>query len=90
MSLNIRAIALTAAVLWGGCFFLTSLANLVWPSYGGLWLDLGASIYPGYNGPSGFGSVLVLTLYGFLDGAIAGAIFAWLYNAFAGGQAART
>ena len=84
MSLNIKALALTAAVLWGGCFFLVGLANLVWPSYGGLWLDLGASIYPGYRGASGFGSVLVITLYGLADGAIAGAIFAWLYNAVAG------
>ena len=86
MSLNLKALSLTAAVLWGGCFFLVSLANLVWPSYGGLWLDLGASIYPGYNGPSGFRSVFVVTLYGLVDGAIGGAIFAWLYNAFVGSR----
>ena len=84
MSLNLKALALTAGVLWGGMFFCVGLANLIWPSYGGGWLDLGASIYPGYNGPSGLGSVIVLTLYGLVDGAVAGAVFAWLYNVFTG------
>lgn len=86
MSLNLKALALTAAVLWGGCFFLVSLINLIWPPYGVAWLDLGASIYPGYHGPSGFGSVIVVTLYALVDGGIAGALFAWVYNAFAGTQ----
>ena len=44
---------------------------------------LGASIYPGYHGPAGFGSVIVVTLYALLDGLVCGALFAWLYNAFA-------
>ena len=86
MSFNLKALALTAAVFWGGFFFLIGLANLIWPPYGGLWLDLGASIYPGYHGPSGFGSVSVVTLYGLVDGAIAGAMFAWLYNVFTGSR----
>lgn len=90
MLLNLKALALTAAVLWGGCFFLVSLSNLLWPSYGEVWLDLGASIYPGYNGPSGLGSVIVITLYALGDGAIAGAAFAWLYNAFTGRRARNT
>ena len=90
MLLNLKALALTVAVLWGGCFFFMGLANLIWPSYGGGWLDLGASIYPGYNGPSGFGSVVVVTLYGLVDGAVGGAIFAWLYNAFTGSRAPGT
>lgn len=87
MSLNLKALTLTAAVFWGGCFFFVSMANLIWPSYGGGWLDLGESLYPGYNGPSGFGSVMAVTLYAFVDGAIAGAVFAWLYNTFIGSRA---
>ena len=87
MSLNLKAFALTAAVLWGGMFFVVGLANLIWPSYGVVWLDLGTSIYPGYSGPSGLGSVILVTLYALLDGAVAGTIFAWLYNAFSGSRA---
>lgn len=86
MKLNIKALAMTAAITWGGCFLLVALANLVWPSYGGAWLRLGESIYPGYAGPTGFGSVIVVTLYAFLDGAVAGAVFGWLYNVFAASQ----
>jgi hypothetical protein len=86
MKLNLKAMALTAGVLWGACFFVTGIANLIWPSYGDAFLTLGASIYPGYHGPGGFGSVIVVTLYAVLDGVVCGALFAWLYNAFVGGR----
>lgn len=42
-----------------------------------------ASVYPGYTGESTFGQVIVGTLYGLVDGAIAGGLLAWLYNRFA-------
>lgn len=84
MKLDVKALALAAAVAWGGCFFLVGLANLVWPPYGAAWLELGRSIYPGYGGPGGFGSVVVVTLYAVVDGAVAGAVVAWLYNMFLG------
>jgi hypothetical protein len=77
---SIRALALTAAIVWGGCMFLTGLVNLVFPSYGVAWLHLAASIYPGYQGPAGLGSVLVVGVYGLIDGAAGGAIVGWLYN----------
>lgn len=84
MSLNIKAMALTIGALWGGSFLFTGLANLLVETYGVAYLELGASIYPGYNGPGGFGSVIVVTLYAVLDGAVVGAILAWLYNFFSG------
>jgi hypothetical protein len=80
MSLDTKALAVTTAILWGGCLFLTGLANLAFPSYGLAWLQLAAAIYPGYHGPAGLGSVIIVTLYGLVDGAVAGAIFGWLYN----------
>ena len=83
MKLNLKAMALTAGILWAACFFVTGIANLIWPSYGAAFLTLAASIYPGYHGPGGFGSVIVVTLYALLDGLVCGALFAWLYNAFA-------
>jgi len=80
MSLNIKALAIAGAIVWGGCFLLVGLANLIWASYGAVCLEVAASIYPGYAGPDGFWSVIVLTLYALVDGAVAGAILAWLYN----------
>jgi len=80
MSLNIKALAIAGAIVWGGCCLLVGLANLIWASYGAACLDVAASIYPGYHGPDGFFSVIVLTLYALVDGAVAGAVIAWLYN----------
>lgn len=88
MKLSIRSAAWAAAILWGGCYFLVALANLIWHGYGEAWLNLGASIYPGYQGPGGFGSVIVVTLYALVDGAVAGAVFAWVYNLTVGEGAA--
>jgi hypothetical protein len=45
-----------------------------------MFLQLAASIYPGYRGGASFGQVIIGTLYGLVDGAIGGAIFAWLHN----------
>jgi hypothetical protein len=39
-----------------------------------------ASVYPGYSASPGIGQVIIGTLYGAADGAICGALFAWLYN----------
>ncbi len=82
MSLDIKAMAVTIGAVWGGSFLITGLANLLVETYGQAYLELGASIYPGYNGPGGFGSVIVVTLYAALDGAVVGAILAWIYNFF--------
>ncbi|MDH3291284.1 MAG: membrane-associated protein [Gemmatimonadota bacterium] len=85
MSLNIKALTIVGAVMLGGCCFLVGLTNLIWESYGAGFLDVVASLYPGYHGPTGFGSVIVVTLYGAVDGAVCGAIVGWVYNAVAGG-----
>ena len=81
MKLNVKAFALTSALMLGlGLFFLT------W------WIILfnGASgettiiglVYQGYN-ISPVGSIFGL-IWGFFDTLIGGAIFAWLYNLLAG------
>jgi len=80
MKLSVKGIALTSAILWGGCILLTGTLNRIWPSYGLTCLQVVDSIYPGYHAGSGFINVLVGTLYGLLDGAIGGFLFAWLYN----------
>lgn len=80
MKLHITALALTAGLFWGGAMLVVALANLAWPEYGRTFLELAASIYPGYRPGAGIGSVITGTLYGLVDGTIGGAIFAWLYN----------
>ena len=81
MRLDIKATAVTLALLWGVfAMLLTGLANLIWPGYGQALLDVMASIYPGYQATPSLGQVLIGTLYGLLDGAVGGAVVAWLYN----------
>lgn len=89
MTLSTRALAWTMALLWGGAILLVGILNLLFSGYGVAFLEWAASFYPGYAGPGGFGSVVVATLYGLVDGAICGWLLAWLYNLFAGaGEAA--
>lgn len=86
MKLDVKAMAITFGLLWGvGAMFITGMANLIWPGYGAAFLDVMASVYPGYTPGGGFGQVVSATLYGMVDGAIAGAILAWLYNRIARG-----
>ena len=80
MTLSIRALTFTAALLWGGGVLVCGLANLIWPTYGVAFLQLVSSIYPGYHATRSLGSVAVGTLYALLGGAVCGWLFAWLYN----------
>lgn len=83
MRLNTKALTIVCALLWAGLFLLVGVANLIWESYGTALLQLIASVYPGYDGPAGLGSVIVVTLYALVDGAVGGAVFGWLYNTVA-------
>jgi len=80
MRLNVVAFALTAGLIWGGAMLVVGWANLAWPGYGQAFLDVVASLYPGYHPGSGMGSVVTGTLYALVDGTIGGVVFAWLYN----------
>lgn len=80
MKFNISALSLTIGLFWGVSILVVGLANLAWPGYGRAFLDLAASIYPGYRAGASIGQVAIGTLYGLVDGAIGGAVFGWLYN----------
>ena len=85
MRLNVKAMTIAVALIWGVlAMFLVGLANIIWPSYGQPFLDLMASLYPGYKATASIGQVVIGTLYGLLDGAICGALFAWFYNCSVG------
>ena len=83
MKFNVTALALTVGLFCGAAILIIGSANLIWPSYGRTFLDLAASVYPGYHPSAGLGSVITGTLYGLVDGAIGGAVFGWLYNLLA-------
>jgi hypothetical protein len=80
MKLNVAALAIAGAILWGTSVFFVGLANVAVPGYGATFLDLIAALYPGYHVGGGFDSLLIGTLYAFADGAIGGALLGWLYN----------
>lgn len=91
MKFSVAALALTVGILWGASILIVGAANMIWPGYGRAFLEVAASIYPGYHPVPAVGSVITGTLYGLVDGTIAGAVFGWLYNllsrCFPGGAA---
>ena len=77
MKLNVKAFALACGLIWGiGIFFLTWWVIAFDGSTGEVTCI--GRIYRGYN-ISPAGSFIGL-IWALLDGAIGGAIFAWLYN----------
>jgi len=84
MKLSLKGLALATALVWGLAVFLCGLANLIWPPYGEAFLKFLSSIYPGYHAEASFPQVILATLYGLVDGGIAGLIFGWLYNQLSG------
>ena len=83
MTLNVRALAIASGLLWAGGILIVALANVASPTYGQAFLQSVASVYPGYDASPSIGQAIVGTLYGLVDAAIAGAIFAWIYNLLA-------
>ncbi len=80
MKLNVKAFAMTAALVWGiGLFALTWWIILFDGSTGEI--SLIGRLYRGYT-ISPIGSVIGFA-YGFLDALVGGAVFAWLYNRLA-------
>ena len=80
MRLNPKALAYAGAALCGGSVLLVGLANLSWPDYGREFLELLASIYPGYTAERSIESVMIGTGYALVKGAVLGWVFGWLYN----------
>lgn len=78
--LNIKGFVLATAKIFGAVVFLTGLANLIWPAYANAFLQIMASVYPGYDASGSFGDLVIGSLYAFLDGAVVGLVFSWLYN----------
>ncbi|MGE5307073.1 MAG: bacteriophage holin [Alphaproteobacteria bacterium] len=77
MKLNVKAFALTCALVWGLGLFVLTWWIIAFDGSTGEVTFIG-HIYRGYS-VSPLGSVIGL-VWGFPDALIGGAIFAWLYN----------
>jgi hypothetical protein len=83
MRLSLKALAVTSAIIWGGCVLGVGLVNLAAPTYGTAFLQMASSIYPGFHNSRSLVDVLVGTGYGVVDGGFGGLIFGWVYNLIA-------
>ena len=80
MRLSIVGMAIAGGLLWGGAILFVGLIHLALPGYGTNFLDMIASVYPWFHGTGGFGDIVIGTIDGLIDGAVAGLLCAWLYN----------
>ena len=83
MKLSLRSMIIAGALFKAVCFLFISLLNLILRPYGGAYLAMLTSLYPGYDPLAGAIGIVVGTLYSLLAGALAGLLFGWLYNVFA-------
>ena len=77
MKLNVKSFALTCGLVWGAALFLLTWWIIAFDGVTGEPTLIGR-LYRGYS-ISPAGSFIGLA-WGFADGLIGGAIFAWLYN----------
>jgi hypothetical protein len=90
MRVSLKAITLTSAILWGFAMLFVGLIHMAAPSYGGDFLRIMSSVYPGADTAPTLARVLLGTVYGFVDGAVAGCLFGLLYDVFARSAGALT
>ena len=78
--LNVKALAIAGGVLWG--IYMLCIGWSSWlVGWGSAFVAAMSSVYIGFR-PTLLGGIIG-AVWGFLDGAVAGAIIAWVYNAVA-------
>ena len=77
-TLDAKRLGLAGGILWSVALVIFSLISNA-NGYAGEFMNLVATIYPGYTLASMTG-ILIGAVWGFLDGFIGLYIFAWLYN----------
>lgn len=83
MKLSLKAMIVAGALLEAIVFLFISLLNLILRPYGGAYLAMLSSLYPGYDPINWPVAMIVGTVYSLLAGALAGFVFGSLYNFFA-------
>ncbi len=77
--LNVKALAVALGVAWAICVLFVGWASMF--GWGTKFVEMMASVYIGFA-PTFFGAVIGAG-WAFVDGAIGGAIIAFVYNAVA-------
>jgi len=79
MKLNVKVYALTCGIVWGLTVLLCTWWLLLQKAQGEIVSKL-SMFYFGYS--LSWGGAVIGMLWGFVDGLIVGAIFAWLYTSW--------
>ena len=77
MKFNIKSFGLTCGIIWGLTIFISTIWILI-SGVGGKTLGKLSKFYFGFS--ISWGGAFIGLIWGFVDGLIVGAIFAWLYN----------
>ena len=80
MKFNIAAAAVAGGVGFAIALGISGILNMAFDGYGRAFLDLMASVYPGYKASGTAGDLFVGCFYAAADGMIAGGGFALIYN----------
>jgi hypothetical protein len=80
--LSLRSLIIAGALFNAICFLVVALLNLLLPPFGGKYLELLTTFYIGYHPETGPLSIVIGVLYAIIAGALEGALFGLLYNAF--------
>ena len=83
MGLKIKAFALTCGIMWGLAVLFTT-AGLVALGCESSCMDTLGCFYLGYS--VSWPGAVIGGIWGFVDGLVGGAAFAWLYNKISGAQ----
>jgi hypothetical protein len=81
MRFDVKALALTCGIFWGATILFATVWLLALGFEGELISNLD-HFYFGYS--FSYVGAVIGAIWGFVDGAFCGAIFAWLYNKLAG------
>ncbi len=84
MKLDVKAFAMAGAAIGGLKVLKVLLVRQMVPGYGEPFVQLLASLFPGYHGTPGVSSIVTAVGYVVLDAAVWAALLAWLYNRVAG------
>jgi hypothetical protein len=82
MKISLKAAIIAGALLDAVGFLFVSLMNLVLRPYGGAYLAILSSLYPGYDPVNWPIAIIIGALYSLLAGALAGFVFGYFYNLF--------
>ena len=80
MKFNIAAAAIAGGVGFSIALGLAGIINMFVDGYGSIFLEMMASVYPGYKASGTVGDLVIGCFYAATDGMIAGGGIALLYN----------